>query len=1065
MRKMRWMNWPAWSVPLLILALLAALAPRPAAAAEPTLADLEKTFRELPIEARHHTGPLFWLHGDESKDQLLTELQKVLEGGNGTFTAESRPHTDWLGEGWYRDLAILLDFARANKMTMWIFDEKWWPSGEVAGNVPPQFGSKRLEGAATDVEGAKHFEAAGFGTNLVAVIAGKKTEGGIDGASLVDLTAKVQGDRLIWDAPAGAWQVLKFTWTPAPPRRKNILLDGASRDAVDWYVKTVYQPHYDRFAADFGKTIQGYFYDEPETVGDWGTEVIPMLKSRGVDWKKALVAWKFALAGEEQAAAKYQYQDAKAEAWGKTFYGALSQWCEAHGVTSMGHWLEHNYLYHSQEMCAGNMFQMMKYSGMGALDLVFKQLPPGTRPYSDYQMTKIASSISHVYGKKDDVTMVEIFGARGQDLPYNEMKWQTDKMHVEGVNFLIPHSFNPRGPFDRDCPPYFYNGGYEPRYPLYRVFADYTSRLSGMLTGGRHVAPVAQLYMGNSVHVGKVIKPELLTSALQDALYDCDWLPYDVFENDSKLEAKEVALYGERYKALIVPPVEVIPCATLEKTKAFFDRGGVVVGYGFLPTKSATLGKSSQEIAALVTAIWGADPKPGLKAVKTNDAGGRAYFLGENPTPEELQQALAGDAGLHPTLEVAEGQTGNWLHVLHRVKAGRDVFFVTNQNLDGGARKFKFRVTAQGEPECWDALHNEITAVRYQRLSDNQVEIPLTLEPYESVLLVFNAEKRALPPRLEADAKPVREFAIARDLSIKDPGLPEPTPKATPAPTPTPVAVTKKGKKAGTMSLAGCAWVWYPEPNARGVEAPAGERYFRGTIELPQGAKVRQARFMVTCDNGFDLKINAQAIGKSDPGGESWRTPRTLDIAKALQPGRNVVAIAAVNGTDKPSPAGLIGRYEIALEDGAKVAGTIDKTWKATDKKAEGWDAAAFDDQGWKAPREVAKFGDAPWNRVGGRGAAAPRPMLTLSPVKADTFNGIVTLPADLDLKRGRIFVVCDEIAPEAAARVTVNGQDAGGFIEKPLRVEVSRLLKAGANTIRIAPFAPKNAKLAVYAE
>jgi hypothetical protein len=106
----------------------------------------------LPIEARHHTGPLFWLHGDESKTQLENELQKVLEGGNGTFTAESRPHSDWLGEGWFRDLGICLDFARSHAMTMWIFDEKWWPSGEVGGKVPQQYGAKMLLGLARQIK-------------------------------------------------------------------------------------------------------------------------------------------------------------------------------------------------------------------------------------------------------------------------------------------------------------------------------------------------------------------------------------------------------------------------------------------------------------------------------------------------------------------------------------------------------------------------------------------------------------------------------------------------------------------------------------------------------------------------------------------------------------------------------------------------------------------------------------------------------------------------------------------------------------------------------------------------
>ncbi len=62
------------------------------------LASLEQQFRTLPLEARRWLGPLFWLHGDESRQRLETYVGKVAEGGNGCFTTESRPHVDWLGE-------------------------------------------------------------------------------------------------------------------------------------------------------------------------------------------------------------------------------------------------------------------------------------------------------------------------------------------------------------------------------------------------------------------------------------------------------------------------------------------------------------------------------------------------------------------------------------------------------------------------------------------------------------------------------------------------------------------------------------------------------------------------------------------------------------------------------------------------------------------------------------------------------------------------------------------------------------------------------------------------------
>ena len=49
---------------------------------------------------------------------------KVAEGGNGCFTAESQPHADWLGPGWFRNLAICLEAAKKHDLKMWICDEK-----------------------------------------------------------------------------------------------------------------------------------------------------------------------------------------------------------------------------------------------------------------------------------------------------------------------------------------------------------------------------------------------------------------------------------------------------------------------------------------------------------------------------------------------------------------------------------------------------------------------------------------------------------------------------------------------------------------------------------------------------------------------------------------------------------------------------------------------------------------------------------------------------------------------------------------------------------------------------
>ena len=158
-----------------------------------------------------------------------------------------------------------------------------------------------------------------------------------------------------------------------------------------------------------------------------------------------------------------------------------------------------------------------------------------------------------------------------------------------------------------------------------------------MLTGGRHVCPVAILFSGNLGQVGKMVPPEDMTTALQDAQLDCDWLPMDVFERDAVIKPRpavatgaghaEIQLHGERYRVLIVPPVEVIPYATLAKAKEFFDRGGVVIGYGFLPSKSATIGKTAPT-SPRCAAGFGANGETGATPSQHNVAGGRIVSAG-----------------------------------------------------------------------------------------------------------------------------------------------------------------------------------------------------------------------------------------------------------------------------------------------------------------------------------------------------------------------------------------------------------------------------------------------------
>ena len=231
------------------------------------------------------------------------------------------------------------------------------------------------------------------------------------------------------------------------------------------------------------------------------------------------------------------------------------------------------------------------------------------------------------------------------------------------------------------------------------------------------------------------------------------------------------------------------------------------------------------------------------------------------------------------------------------------------------------------------------------------------------------------------------------------------------------------------------------------------------TVSLPAGRTIKRATFHATADNDFVLFVNGERAGASDGSSDNWRRLKKIDVTKHLRAGENVLAVQALNATDTPSPAGLVGSLVIEPRQGGTLRVRIDRSWKAADREHRGWEKPDFDAAEWAQAKELVRFGGAPWGRLGTGGGR-----MTRSPARGDPFFGRCDIPAGVDLSRSRVYLEMDALSPEEAARVTVNGARAGGFIGRPLRLDVTEHLKAGANTVEVAPFAPSAARLGVYA-
>lgn len=157
-----------------------------------------------------------------------------------------------------------------------------------------------------------------------------------------------------------------------------------------------------------------------------------------------------------------------------------------------------------------------------------------------------------------------------------------------------------------------------------------------------------------------------------------------------------------------------------------------------------------------------------------------------------------------------------------------------------------------------------------------------------------------------------------------------------------------------------CAWVWSAEPDLNNT--PAGTRFFRGTVTIPEGKTIRRARFLLTADDAFELYVNEKRVAI----GNDWRTSNVANVTDRLVAGKNCLAVMATNTS--PSPAGLVGKLVVEFTDGEPLVQQIDTSWKATAEKSPNWDLPGFDDSKWPSAVQVAKMGDAPWGIVSATG-------------------------------------------------------------------------------------------------
>jgi hypothetical protein len=694
----------------------------PASYLEPHWRDLMthaiKEGNRLGLEVGMHNGPGWsssggpWVKPEMSMQKLVWTETNVTGGGRGALDL-ARPEATL---GFYRD-AFVVAFpalaADAPRMAGWEAKAnfRYRVTGQLAlpGEVP---------GSAVT-----------------------------DPAKVIDLTSRLRGDRLDWEAPAGTWTVLRIGHTSTG--KTNVAASAAGRGLeIDKFSAVATEFHFehviDRVTADAkaagGKgpafvTIDSYEAGMQNWTADFPAE---FRRRTGYDMTAYLPALFGRVVGDAGTTERFlfDFRRVQADMMAGHYYGRMHELARARGLR-----------FYVEGYGSGN-FDELRVAGLP--DVPVTEFWTRT-PWTPNRVVKMVTSAAHVYGKP--VVGAEAFTgefktSRWLEYPYS-LKILGDDMSAAGVNQFVFHSYvhqpHPDAAPGASLGPY--GMGFARTNTWFgqaKPWIDYLARTHCMLQQGTYAADVLYLTGERVPDASSFAMPVLPVGYTYD-LVNTDVLLSRVKVRDGVYELPE----GGRYRLLVLPPnLKAMRPALMQKLHEFVAAGGAILGPK--PVFSPTLEDypaSETEMLRLADELWASDRR----------GPGRVMATGS------IAEALA-------TLEVAPDityvgrQPDAALSWQHRRLADGDLYFLSNRQRRVEETVVSFRGMAGRQPEIWRPETGERSDAVVFEQSGDRASVPLRLEPGESVFVLFRRAAGRAARSLTKDGLPLEttQLPVAR---------------------------------------------------------------------------------------------------------------------------------------------------------------------------------------------------------------------------------------------------------------------------------------------------------------
>jgi len=549
---------------------------------------------------------------------------------------------------------------------------------------------------------------------------------------ILDISQFVNDGLLGWDAPDGNWTILRIGFTPtgalnhaAPDTGIGLECDKYNSSAITFHFNNMMKDLLPIIKPLAAKGKAGLEIDSYEAGGqNWTPGFEHVFGKR---WKYDINKFLPILAGgrivdsvDKTERFLWDVRRTQADMIAENYYGRFHELCHEHGIT-----------FYTEPYESGPMEEMQVGSktdvNMGEFWNGISSSAPTKTPI--LRTPKLASSVSHINGQK--ITGAEAYtsepdSSRWQEYPF-ALKGLGDKIFTAGVNRLVIHRFahqpHPSAFPGMTMGPW---GIHFERTTTWwkesKAWLTYLARCQYMLQEGRFCADLLY-FTGEDANMYTKATPDDLNPPPPEG-YSYDIINAETILKKMKIvESKIVLSGGLTYRVFVFQNFKVVTLALLRKLRELIFQGMILVGEK--PEHSAGLGDNDDEFTKIVKELWDDSNISGEKRL------GKGRLFWDHPLVSVLRQL-----NIKSEFEYSSRSGDAPILYTHRELSNEDLFFISNQRRSYEELVCTFRIKNK-QPEAWHPVTGKTRPIPFFELTDDRVRVPVNLEPYGSVFIVF----------------------------------------------------------------------------------------------------------------------------------------------------------------------------------------------------------------------------------------------------------------------------------------------------------------------------------------